>query len=114
MQLLYISDSTRSQLSYTAKMIQQIIMKCHDIVISSIAFLITCNHNDRSSAVGAAMTTRSPAEVVNENLLHLICFLTDVVSTSSGLSSISVTVQFFSGIVPDSLLSYKYDVHVMK
>lgn len=87
-------------------------MKCHDIVISSIAFLITCNHDDRSSAVGAAMTTRSPAEVVRENLLHLICFLTDVVSTSSGLSSISVMVQFFSGMVPDNLVSCKYDLHI--
>ena len=77
----------------------------HNIVISLIAFLITSNHADRSSAVGAAMTTRSPVEVVNENLLRLMCFLTDVVSTSSGLSSISVTVQFFNGMVPDNLLS---------
>ena len=70
-----------------------------------MAVFSTCNHDNRSSGVGAAITTRSPFEVVNENLLRLMCFLTDVVSTSSGLSSISVIVQFCNGMVPDNLLS---------
>ena len=70
-----------------------------------MAVFNTCNHDDRSSGVGAAMTTRSPFEVVSENLLRLMCFLTDVVSTSNGLSSISVIVQLCSEMVPDSLLS---------
>jgi len=49
------------------------------------------------------MTTRSPLAVVKENLLRLMCCLTDVVA--SHLSSISVIVQSFNGILPDNLLS---------
>ena len=90
---------------YACLMHSMIINIFHDIVNSSIAVFNTCNHDDRSSGVGAAMMTRSPFEVVSENLLRLMCFLTDVVSTSNGLSSISVIVQSCSEIVPDSLLS---------